>query len=63
MPNYEFKCKNCKKVTEKLYKYKNRPLGIVCPFCGEIANIIMSINNFHLKGGGWYSDGYSKDKK
>ena len=31
--------------------------------CGEQAKKIMSLNNFRLKGGGWYKDGYSRRKK
>ena len=60
MPIYEFLCKNCEKTTEKPYGYTQRPDGIVCPKCGDIASLVPSLNSFHLKGEGWYKDGYTK---
>ena len=63
MPIYEFECKNCKKVIEKPYGYTQRPDGIICPNCGDIASIIPALSNFHLKGGGWYSESYDKRNK
>ena len=62
MAVYDFKCRSCNKIIEKHYKILDKPLGIVCPKCGEIALGIPSMSNFHLKGGGWYKDGYG-DKK
>jgi len=31
--------------------------------CKGDATKLMSLNNFHLKGGGWYKDGYTSQKK
>lgn len=60
MPVYEFECK-CGEVTEKLVRMDTK--SITCPHCNEHAKKIMSPCSFELKGGGWYSDGYSSSKK
>lgn len=59
MAIYEFKCKNCEKVHEKQYKILERPQGIVCGDCGEIAMIQPSLGSFHLAGKCWAKDGYA----
>ena len=59
MPIFEFKCRNCHTIKEKIYKYNKKPRGIVCSNCGDIAIIIPSLGNFHLVGDGWEKDGYA----
>jgi putative FmdB family regulatory protein len=61
MPIYEYACENCGKVTEKLVNISSDNQETDCPECGGKAVKIMSASAFHLKGGGWYSQGYSKD--
>lgn len=67
MPIYEYKCQKCDHVEEVLQKGTD-PFyfeGRGCPNCGAMEMVrLMSLGSFHLKGGGWYSDGYSlkKDK-
>lgn len=62
MPVYEYECKECAKVTELQQRMSDDPLK-ECPECnGEVKKIISS-NSFQLKGGGWYSDGYSSSSK
>ncbi len=58
MPVYEYECKSCKKVFEVQQKMSDGPLTN-CPECDGPVKKIMSMNSFQLKGGGWYSDGYS----
>lgn len=58
MPVYEYECKACEKVFEVQQKMSDDPLTN-CPECDGPVNKIMSMNSFQLKGGGWYSDGYS----
>lgn len=58
MPVYEYECKACEKVLEVQQKMADAPLTN-CPECDGPVNKIMSMNSFQLKGGGWYSDGYS----
>lgn len=59
MPVYEFEC-DCGKITENLVRMGTE--SIVCPKCGKTATKIMSRCTFELKGGGWYTDGYSSTK-
>jgi len=61
MPIYEYACEKCGKVTEKLVSISSENGEIECPDCKGIAPKIMSASAFHLKGGGWYSQGYSKN--
>lgn len=58
MPIYEFRCKECGKVSEFQMKMSD-PNPQTCPTCGEQGlSKIMSMPSFQLKGGGWYSDAY-----
>ena len=63
MPIYEYSCADCEHTFELVQKMTD-PAPESCPGCGG-SNVgkMMSSGAFHLKGGGWYSDGYSKDKK
>ncbi|WP_028578940.1 FmdB family zinc ribbon protein [Desulfogranum japonicum] len=58
MPVYEYECSGCKKVFEVQQKISEAPLEN-CPECGDAVKKIVSMSSFQLKGGGWYSDGYS----
>jgi putative FmdB family regulatory protein len=58
MPVYEYKCSSCEKVLEAQQKISDSPLT-VCPDCGGGLKKLVSASAFHLKGGGWYADGYS----
>lgn len=58
MPIYEYECKSCENVFEVQQRMTDEPLKI-CPDCqGEVKKLV-SVSSFQLKGGGWYSDGYS----
>ena len=58
MPVYEYECNECHKVYEVQQKIADKPLT-TCPECEGGLKKIMSMSSFQLKGGGWYSDGYS----
>ena len=58
MPVYEYECPACEKVFEVQQRMSDDPLS-VCPDCSGQVKKIVSMSSFHLKGGGWYSDGYS----
>jgi len=60
MPIYEFECPNGR-ITEKLVKFGTKT--ITCPGCHHRAKKIMSVCTFELKGGGWFADGYSRNKE
>ncbi|MCL7487058.1 MAG: zinc ribbon domain-containing protein [Desulfobulbaceae bacterium] len=58
MPIYEYECKSCENVFEVQQRMTDEPLK-KCPDCrGEVKKLV-SVSSFQLKGGGWYSDGYS----
>lgn len=60
MPIYEYNCRDCKQIFEDWQKdYEERELP--CPVCGGPATRLISSTSFVLKGGGWYSSGYSAD--
>tara|TARA_B100001250_G_scaffold129646_1_gene110459 strand:+ start:676 stop:1032 length:357 start_codon:yes stop_codon:yes gene_type:complete len=59
MPIYEYLCASCGFQFEEVQKFNDPPLE-ECPNCGEkSASRQVSMSAFHLKGGGWYKDGYS----
>ncbi len=59
MPIYEFECPEGT-ITERVVNIGTEE--IECPVCKKNAQKIMSSCSFELKGGGWYSDGYSSKK-
>lgn len=58
MPIYEYECDECHKVVETWQSMSDKPLS-TCKECGGSMKKIISQSAFHLKGGGWYADGYS----
>ncbi len=62
MPIYEYQCKRCHHITERLV-YNDRSPEIKCVNCGYVAEKIMSSSTFQLKGSGWAKDGYAKANK
>lgn len=59
MPIYEYICNSCAHEVEEIQKFSDPPL-VKCPQCNQNAlTRKMSASAFHLKGGGWYKDGYS----
>jgi putative FmdB family regulatory protein len=58
MPIYEYECCSCRKVFEVLQRISEKPLDH-CPDCHGSVTKLVSMSAFHLKGGGWYADGYS----
>ena len=59
MPIYEYLCTSCGYQFEEVQKFNDPPLE-ECPDCGKnSARRQVSMSAFHLKGGGWYKDGYS----
>ena len=59
MPIYEYLCASCGSRFEEVQKFSDPPLE-ECPDCGKYsASRQVSMSAFHLKGGGWYKDGYS----
>lgn len=57
MPIYEYKCVKCDKVYEIWCSFNDKN-DFSCDKCGGKLEKIVSLTNFHLKGGGWFKDGY-----
>ena len=58
MPIYEYQCEACQDVIEAQQSLSDKPLT-TCPACTGSLKKLISRSSFQLKGGGWYSDGYS----
>ena len=78
MPIYEYKCEDCGHEFEEMLHFSERdvPLNTPCPNrildsyqdpqcfdCSGKVHLKMSLGSFHLKGSGWYKDGYGKGKQ
>ena len=62
MPIYEYQCKSCGYEFEEVQRFSD-PAFDECPSCTKSSAVRkVSISSFHLKGGGWYKDGYSNKK-
>jgi putative FmdB family regulatory protein len=62
MPIYEYECAECGRF-ETMQKINEQPLDL-CPTCNEHGKSshvrrVVSLNAFHLKGGGWYKTDYA----
>ena len=60
MPTYEYECTKGH-TFEVVQRITDEPLKR-CKVCRAKAQRLISASNFILKGGGWYSDGYSSSK-
>jgi putative FmdB family regulatory protein len=61
MPIYEYQCEECQSVFEEWQSgFEDRE--VECPECGGNSKRLISHSSFHLKGGGWYADGYGGKK-
>jgi putative FmdB family regulatory protein len=62
MPTYEYKCKDCGVVFEKLQKMTDEPIK-VCPECGgSVKRLIGSGAGLIFKGSGFYITDYKKNE-
>ena len=65
MPIYEYKCEDCGHEFEEMLHFSERedPINEPCLTCKGKVHLKMSLGSFHLKGGGWYKDGYGEKKQ
>jgi len=62
MPLYEYRCDRCRKKTEVIQSFSEKPLRI-CPHCGERAlKKLFSAPAIQFKGTGWYVTDYAGKK-
>ena len=57
MPTYEYQCTAGHEFTAE-QSIKDEPLKR-CPECKRKVKRLISNTSFHLKGSGWFKDGYS----
>lgn len=57
MPIYEYECNSCQRIFEVVQRISEEPLTR-CPDCHGMLTKLISMSAFHLKGSGWYADGY-----
>ena len=63
MPTYDYRCYACDHRFQKEQRITDKP-GAECPECKSTdCHREISAPSFHLKGGGWFGDGYSKKGK
>ena len=62
MPLYSYYCEKCNEVYENLRSIKQRDIKLTCPLCNKDCERILDLSDFHLKGGGWFKDGYGNQK-
>ncbi len=61
MPIYAYRCLKCGAEPEFLQKMSEPPIT-ECETCGGELVRKVTAAAFHLKGGGWYKDGYASSK-
>ena len=59
MPLYEYQCKSCHSLTERIQKFSDPPLTI-CPHCGGELEQLISAPAVQFKGAGWYVTDYAR---
>lgn len=59
MPLYEYQCKKCHSLTERIQKFSD-PLLTVCPHCGGELEQTLTAPAVQFKGSGWYVTDYAK---
>lgn len=59
MPLYEYQCKQCSHVFERIQKFSDPPLT-VCPKCNGQVEQLLSAPAIQFKGSGWYVTDYAK---
>ena len=62
MPIYAYECTKCGEQAEYIQKVSDAPKK-KCESCGGKLSKLMTAAAFHLKGGGWYKDGYASTNK
>jgi putative FmdB family regulatory protein len=59
LPLYEYRCKKCRRRTEKIRKFSDPPLTI-CEHCGGELEQLLSSPAIRFKGSGFYINDYAR---
>jgi len=59
VPLYEYQCKSCHSLTERIQKFSDPPLT-TCPHCGGELERLLSAPAVQFKGSGWYVTDYAR---
>lgn len=59
MPLYEYQCKKCRHIFEKIQQFSDRPVK-KCPKCGGVVERLVSAPAVQFKGSGWYVTDYGR---
>ena len=60
MPLYEYQCKKCKHVFEKIHQSYSEPRVKKCPKCAGPVEQLLSAPAVQFKGSGWYVTDYAR---
>ena len=63
MPAYDFKCKECGAVEERILPMKNDRTKEKCSKCKAPMAVQLCAAPVHYKGSGWYVTDYAKNPK
>jgi putative FmdB family regulatory protein len=58
VPLYEYQCKQCQHLFERIQKFSDPPMKI-CPKCGGEVEQLISAPAIQFKGSGWYVTDYA----
>jgi putative FmdB family regulatory protein len=61
VPLYEYKCRKCGRLTEKIENVSGPHLK-KCPHCGGKVEVMLSAPSIQFKGSGWYVTDYAAKK-
>lgn len=61
MPIYQYRCKKCGEITEKLQKVTDKPVK-KCEHCGAAVEKIISAPGIIFKGSGFHTTDYKRGK-
>jgi putative FmdB family regulatory protein len=59
VPLYEYQCKKCRHIFEKIQQFSDSPVK-KCPKCGGPVERLISAPAVQFKGSGWYVTDYAR---
>jgi putative FmdB family regulatory protein len=62
LPLYEYKCRKCGRLTEKIESVSG-PYLKKCPHCGGKVEAVITAPSIQFKGSGWYVTDYASKSK